>query len=109
MFVNLTPHVINVVKADGTTVSFPPSGQVARVGSTSKHVDNLDGINIYVVSFGDVVGLPDDYADPRVIYIVSGLVLDAVKAQDLRGRFVAPGDLVRDSGGNVVGCLGFRR
>lgn len=33
-FINLTPHEINVVKQNGEVVSFPPSGEPARVNQT---------------------------------------------------------------------------
>ena len=34
--VNLTPHILNIIAADGSTVYIPPDGnRIARVGSTS--------------------------------------------------------------------------
>ena len=33
---NLTPHAITLSRADGTTVTFPPSGIIARVTSTDE-------------------------------------------------------------------------
>ena len=94
-YVNLTPHAINL--NDGT--SYPPSGTVVRVSSS--YSDIVDGLATKV--YGDIVGLPDPVANTR--YIVSGLILDAVKGM---GRFdvVAPAtdhqDTVRNDKGHIV-------
>lgn len=39
-----------------------------------------------------------------VIYIVSLITLNALKG--IRSDLVAPGNLIRDEGGNIVGCDG---
>ena len=98
--INYTPHAINETTSGRT---FPPSGNIARVASTSIPAGNLDGIPVVTSTFGEVEGLPEPQQD--VAIIVSGMVLDACK-----GRFdlIAPGELVRDEGGNPIGCKGFR-
>jgi len=97
-FTNLTPHAINEVTTGQT---FPPSGISARVATTSEEVEVVDGIPFNKTQFGEVAGLPDP--TPNVIYIVSGLVKSAVDRSDV----VSPSTLVRDEGGNIIGCRGF--
>jgi len=99
--INLTPHIINEVT---TGTSYPLSGTIARVSSESEVVANINGIDIYSVSFGEVEGLPE--SQPDTIYIVSGLVLSACHN---RTDLLAPGELVRDINGNPIGCKGFRK
>jgi len=98
--VNLTPHDINVI-VDGDVTVIPRDGTVARVNQISTVVDKINRIPVSVVRFGDVVGLPDPV--PGVIWIVSALVKQAVNRSDV----VSPGELVRNSDGNVIGCKGF--
>jgi hypothetical protein len=100
-FVNLTPHNINEVESDQ---SFPPSGVIGRVSSTSEIMVNCGGVNIYTNHYGDVVGMPDPV--DNTYYIVSGMVLEALRGK--RSDIVAPGELVRDIAGNPIGCKGFR-
>ena len=98
--INLTPHAITDCV---TNTTFPPSGIVARVSSTSNLVGDVNGIPIHTTTFGDVIDLPA--ANTDTLYLVSGMVLDACKRHDL----LAPGVLVRDAHGNPIGCNGFRK
>lgn len=100
--VNYTPHQITEVLT-GTT--FAPSGAVARVSSTRTPAGDIAGIPCFTTTFGEVQGLPTP--QDGVALIVSRLVLDASKGK--RSDLVAPGELVRDSAGNPVGCKGFDR
>jgi hypothetical protein len=86
--INLTPHDINVI-VDGDVTVIPRDGTVARVNQISTVVDKINGIPVSVVRFGDVVGLPDP--------------VPGVNRSDV----VSPGELVRNSDGNVIGCKGF--
>lgn len=53
--INLTPHPLNVILDDGTTVTVAPSGVVPRVAS-----DNIQVAPGFVTTtLGDVDGLPD--------------------------------------------------
>jgi hypothetical protein len=99
--INLTPHTLNVIAADGSTVDIQPSGDVARVSSISIIVDNFNGINVSRQSFGKVMGLPD--AQDGVIYIVSRMVKDRVPD---RNDVMVPGAPVRDSEGRIIGASG---
>jgi hypothetical protein len=74
-FINLTPHAISV-EGVGT---LPPSGIIARVGTMRTACGALGGARIVSQNFGAVEGIPA----PRngVTYIVSGMVLDALKRE----------------------------
>lgn len=102
IFVNLTPHEVNVVKTDGTIVSFPPSTVPARVGQTFIQFDTIDGIRMYVSKLDKVTALPKP--EKNVIYIVSAMVKER---ESCRNDLVSPGNLIRDEKGRVIGCEGF--
>ena len=44
---NLTPHVLNIVAADGTVVNIEPSGIVPRVSSSQEIVEEINGISVF--------------------------------------------------------------
>jgi len=71
--INLTPHALTI-EGVGT---IEPSGTVARVATVRDACPSLGGIRITAQSLGDVVGLPAPADD--TIYIVSGMVLEAVR------------------------------
>jgi len=96
--VNLTPHAINLLTNNGETISLPASGTVARVSSKSVPVGETDGILLTRVTFGEVIDLP---APDGRYFIVSALVRSALPH---RHDLASPGELVRDSAGNVIGC-----
>ena len=96
-FVNLTPHVLNVVGGP----SLPPSGAVARCASTTVEAGVVDGVALYRVQFGAVQGLPEPVEG--TIYVVSALVRGAVPT---RLDVASPGELVRGADGQPVGCRG---
>ena len=103
MFVNLTPHVINVVVSDGETRSIAPSGAIARCAQKSVAVGLRDGIPQFRTSFGAVEGLPPEDSSGETMYVVSALVRSACPE---RIDVASPGDLVRDLSGSVIGCRG---
>ncbi len=76
MLINLTPHTINVIGADGAEHAIPPSGQVARVTTTETVVGAcpVTGAPVVQRRFGAVEGLPEE----GVPCLVSALVLSAV-------------------------------
>ena len=101
-FSNLTPHILNIIAADGSTVYIPPDGnRIARVGSISSIVATVNGININKQTFGKVMDLPD--AQDDVVYIVSRMVKDRVPDRD---DVVVPGVPFRDTDGKVIGAWG---
>lgn len=105
---NLTPHAINVLAEDKTPhFILPPSGTVARVSTTRQRVDVIyseqapEGISVFGVRFGEVVGLPAEADD--VFYVVSALVKTACPN---RTDLLSPGELVRNDDGHPIGCIG---
>lgn len=70
---NLTPHAITLALPNGESVTFPPSGQLARVASQEVVVGTLQGVPVIQRAFGAVEGLPDDGTP----CLVSALVLSA--------------------------------
>jgi hypothetical protein len=104
-FVNLTPHSINIHCQDGSVMTLPPSGDVARVSTVDTALPNLGGVVGFVsTSHGDVTGLPDAVVADQY-YIVSGMVASATSG---RNDVVSPGALVRDDNGRPIGCSGLR-
>ena len=95
-FVNLTPHVINVVLESGETFTFLPSGKVARVSTSEVAVAPINGVPCVVRTLGsvDIPELKDDEQG-----IVSTMVLDAAVAQNhpMLSRLFVP-----DSGPTAV-------
>lgn len=103
-FINLTPHILNIIAADGSTIyNIAPEGNdnIARVSSTSNIVGTINGINVSRQTFGKVMGLPD--AQNGVVYIVSRMVKDRVPD---RNDVMVPGAPVRDSEGKIIGANG---
>ena len=80
---NLTPHAIVIQGDDGTSVTIPPNGVVAR-------------------QFGEVTGLPE--TDEACL--VSSLVFEAVRLQQpWRRRVYAPdtgATAIRDEAGRII-------
>lgn len=113
--VNLTPHVINIVTAEGLPVmDILPSGEVARVRSYTIEVGELEaetdmaGIDVKIpltsTEYEAVEGLPS----PRLgtVYVVSSLVAQRVKGRD---DVLIPNESVRDENGRIVGCRSLGR
>jgi hypothetical protein len=104
--VNLTPHPVVIIPAEGKQVTVPPSGTVARVKEVVEDVGQIvleDGTVIPLrrkFLADEVEGLPDP-AD-NTVYIVSFLAAQAAWA---RGRtdVVSTGDPVRDENGRIIG------
>lgn len=99
--INLTPHTLNIVAADGSILDIQPSGNVARVASVSAVVANINGINVSQQTFGEVSGLPA--AEDGVVLIVSRMVKD--RCSD-RVDVLVPGAPVRDAEGRIIGASG---
>ena len=104
---NFTPHNVVIVIDDATKIVIPSDG-IARVTekkSIAPSID-VDGVVIetFVSVFGEVENLPPQ--EEGVMVIVSALVASAAKGRD---DLLVPGELVRDDGGNIVGCKSLRR
>lgn len=101
--VNLTPHVLSLQREDGTFITVPASGTVARCEEQRVKVGAVAGLAIYETSYGNVTGLPDP--QPGTVYVVSALVAKAAGREDV----LAPGQALRDEAGVVVGAIGLSR
>ena len=103
---NFTPH--NVVIVINETKIVIPSDGIARVteAKTVTPSIDVDGVIIetFKSSFGEVENLPPQ--EEGVMVIVSAMVASAAKD---RNDLLVPGELVRDDGGNIVGCKSLRR
>jgi len=111
--VNLTPHPIRIIVSSTEDIEgnskhllLLPSGIVARCTETVQPCGELVVDQEFIVpivrkSFGAVQGLPE----PRnnTYYITSALVAQAAWALG-RADVFAPGDLIRDENGTVIGC-----
>jgi len=101
--VNLTPHSIDVLSADGAiTASYPASGRVARLSvEFSPAVAVGPGVPLGALRYGEVVGLPTP--QQGVWLLVSVLVRLACPDRD---DLLVVASEVRDSEGRVIGCRG---
>ena len=102
--INLTPRILNLIAADGSTVYYiapKGNGNIARVSSSSSIIGTINGINVSRQTFGKVVGLPD--AQEGIVYIVRRVVKDRVPD---RNDVVVPGASVRDENGVTIGANG---
>ena len=103
--INLTPHDITVEKKDGTRVTYPASGQVARVEVEDICIGHLDGIPIHKGKTKEVTGIPNP--QDGVMFIVSLFVLQHANREDL----ISPNtsDAIRDDEGKIVAVRGWRK
>lgn len=104
--VNLTPHAINVV-VGSHTIGYLASGTIARVASSQVIVGDINGIPVANTIWGDVIDLPAPQVD--TIYLVSAMVLGALKGSrpDVYGPNT--GAAIRNDAGQIVGVPGFQQ
>ena len=96
---NCTPHTINIMDSEGKEIlTLEPSGICPRCSVERKKVGNINGIPINKSVFGDVYDLPSP--QPDTIYIVSRVVAEAARREDL---YIVD-DAVRDENGRIIGC-----
>jgi hypothetical protein len=104
--INLTPHALTIEALDGSTLTLPPSGTVARlrVDRQTRTPLEVDGrsVGLSCPTLRGPVNLPDPEQAPGTIYVVSTLVADAVKRPDV----MSPGELLRDDEGRPLRCRG---
>jgi hypothetical protein len=102
--INKTPHALNIVNAAGEIITIAPSFPAARVDTVRTEGEPIGGFATQTVSMGAVIDLPDPADD--TIYIVSAIVLQQIPT---RADVFAPGELLRDEGGRVIGAKGLTR
>ena len=101
--INLTPHNIDIVKMDGTTLSIPSSG-VIRAKQELESYRVIDGIKVARYTYGEPIGVPETL-DPDAIYIVSKLALESCRSHGIdTSNFLIPEELIRDDTGRIIGC-----
>jgi hypothetical protein len=104
--VNLTPHTLTIEALDGSTLTLPPSGTVARLRVDRRTCTPLEidgrSIGLTQPTLRGPVNIPTPEHAPGTIYVVSTLVADAVKRPDV----LSPGELVRDDEGRPLRCRG---
>lgn len=123
MLINCTPHDVFVIDAncceqDPRTKSYklkvgaPLTGQkivasglpLPRCSQEEVYIGDTDGVAVFETRYGDVVNLPEE--KDGVYYIVSALCAQAARH---RRDLLIPTRIVRDSGGNIIGCLALAR
>lgn len=101
--INLTPHSITIVGADGAEIMTLPSAGNARLGE-NKIVDDTvitdDGVvPTGTISYATGKDIPEPQDD--TFYIVSTLTALGVSGRE---DFLSPADFVRDENGRIFGC-----
>jgi hypothetical protein len=103
--VNLTPHAVSLADADGNVIAtFPPSGQVARVATTTEVVGELMGRPISRTTFGKPTGIPDP--QEGVVFLVSTVVAKEARRPDVVSPDTGP-TAIRGADGLGGGGGGF--
>lgn len=106
--INLTPHTINICDDAGTVVKSYPSAGNARVNTEFSDRPAISGIPVKSVIYSETEGLPT--AENGVFYLVSMVVAQANPGRaDLLCPNTAPGEVVRDAAGNIVGVKSLAR
>jgi hypothetical protein len=109
--INLTPHPLSIIDANGEARSFPKPDADAvlpRVGQTTIQQGEIEGIADYKSVFGEPEYIP--FNDGEKIYVVSRLVISACEKHGIdHSHLRSPGRLLRDEEGKVVGADGLAR
>lgn len=107
--INLTPHVVTII-GDFSVQDISTSGSIARVIMKSERIGTvIKNVPLVAQRLECVVGLPEP--QPNVSYIVSSLVLQALKAQgiqrnDCYAPDTSPDGIVKNYGGKTMGVRG---
>jgi hypothetical protein len=105
--INKTPHPIHIVDAEGNVIqTFPmcPVEELIRLKIATVPDVCLDGVPTSRTEFGEPIGLPE-FQD-GVFYVVSVLVKNA---RPTRSDLLVPAELLRDEGGQIIGCRSLGR
>jgi len=129
-YINLTPHSISVYNGsqfvnlvqinpttwvadsvDGDPILSLDSAGVARIATSTKIIGNINKIDFYATTYGDIIGLPDDGFYPDDILIVSLPTVNNAKASKhhLAKQLVSPWGVIRLASdmNQILGCQGF--
>ena len=83
-----------------------PSGQVARVKTEQIANGEINGVPVVRTRFIKVEGLPEP--EKGKVFIVSTLVAQAVKRNDVIAPDTSPQSVVRDENGRIIGVKRFQ-
>ena len=98
--INMTPHPVTVVDADGNVITtFPKGDSMIRLSVSTVDAGSVGNVKLTKTVFGEPVGLPN--FSEGTFYIVSQLVKNALPS---RTDLLVPAEVVRDSNGNILGC-----
>lgn len=97
VFLNYTPHVINIIYV-GETITILPEPEAIRLEQIDGEPEIIGDIAVKNRKYGEG-NLPE--FNPFVGLIVSQMV--AAEFPE-RSDLFYPGDLVRDDKGNIIGC-----
>jgi hypothetical protein len=113
MFINCTPHPINVYDKDNNLiVEIQPSGIIPRVNSKREFCYKVKDIPVYETVYGMVENLPtitegNLYIVSRMIKAVLDTAFDDYYMEGNKDKFIVPDDILRDDKGNIIGCKSF--
>lgn len=104
--INLTPHTVNICNEAGEIIkSYPSEGQ-ARVSVENLPAGEIDGVPVVRTVYGEPDALPE--SQDNVFYIVSMVYAQQrPHRRDLIMPNTAPGQVVRDSAGQIIGVKSF--
>ena len=102
MFINLTPHPINIHYGGGV-LNLAQSGTVPRLEEHKTELAPLDGVPLCTIKMGVPQGLP---APQEGVYLVVSALVANHPSVSNRNDLLYPGPAVRDENGRIVGCRG---
>lgn len=98
--INMTPHAVHIVDAEGTIITTFPKGEaMIRLAVKTVSAGTIAGVSVTKTEFGQPEGLP--FFVEGTYYIVSQLVKSALAD---RTDLLVPAEVVRDTNGNILGC-----
>lgn len=101
---NFTPHPVAICDSHGTITASLPSEGLIRLKATTVADEPINGFPTSRTVFGEPEGLPP--YEEGTYYIVSQLVKSALPE---RADLLVPAEVVRDEGGNIIGCRSLGR
>ena len=106
VIINLCPHALNILDAEGGIRDFPKCENPARVSQSEEVLGNILGVQITKQTFGKVENLPEP--QEGTFYVVSRIVAAAAKEEGRKTTdLLIPGPGVRDEEGRIIGAKGF--
>ena len=104
--VNKCPHTLKLYSPEGRhIINIPPEEPPIRVAVERRLIGQTsEGVPMYETTYTGLEHLPPPQED--VIYVVSGLVVSACPS---RRDLWQPGELLRNSEGEIIGAIGISR